>query len=63
VRGVIGLADAFHKHTVAEGVETWEHAAKLKSLNCQIIQGYAIARPMPAEQFPAWLQQFSMPDL
>jgi len=63
VRGVIGLADAFHKHTVAEGVETWEHAAKLKSLNCQIIQGYAIARPMPAEQFPAWIKQFSMPHL
>jgi len=63
VRGVIGLADAFHRHTVAEGVETWEHAAKLKSLNCQIIQGYAIARPMPAEQFPAWMKQFSMPQL
>ncbi|MCF8169228.1 MAG: EAL domain-containing protein, partial [Rhodoferax sp.] len=62
VRGVIGLADAFTAHTVAEGVETWEHAAKLRSLNCQIIQGYVIARPMPAERFPAWMEQFTMPD-
>jgi len=63
VRGVIGLAEAFHSHTVAEGVETWEHAAKLKALGCETIQGYAIARPMPAAQFPAWLSQFAMPDL
>ncbi len=63
VRGVIGLAQAFHSHTVAEGVETWEHAATLKALNCQIIQGYAIARPMPVEQFPAWMEAFSMPSL
>jgi diguanylate cyclase (GGDEF)-like protein/PAS domain S-box-containing protein len=63
VRGVIGLAEAFHSHTVAEGVETWEHAAKLKALGCETIQGYAIARPMPATQFPTWLAQFSMPDL
>lgn len=63
VRGVIGLARAFNNETVAEGVETWPQAAKLKAMGCGIIQGYAVAKPMPAENFPAWLTQFQMPDL
>ena len=63
VRGVIGLAEAFGNHTVAEGVETWEHAARLKALGCEIVQGYAVARPMPAEEFPAWAAAFRMPAL
>lgn len=63
VRGVIGLAQAFHSHTVAEGVETWPHAASLKALGCEIAQGYAIAKPMPAEDVKQWLEQFQMPKL
>lgn len=61
VRGVIGLARAFDNHTVAEGVETWEQAAKLKALGCEMIQGYAVARPMPADELPAWLASFRLP--
>ena len=63
VRGVIGLAQAFNSSTVAEGVESWRHAHLLNALGCELIQGYAIAKPMPAEEFPQWLAQFQVPSL
>jgi diguanylate cyclase (GGDEF)-like protein/PAS domain S-box-containing protein len=63
VRGVIGLAEAFRSHTVAEGVENWEVAAKLKALGCEIAQGYAIARPMPSKEIPNWISHFRMPKI
>ena len=33
---------------VAEGVETMEHASILRELGCDVLQGYAVARPMEA---------------
>ncbi len=55
VRSVIGLADAFDLRVVAEGVETAEHADALRTLGCELVQGYAFARPMAAEEVVAWL--------
>lgn len=63
VRGVIGLAQAFGSHTVAEGVETWAHATILHGLGCDTIQGYILSKPMPHEEFPQWVQNFRMPDI
>ncbi len=57
VRAVIGLAQAFGVRTVAEGVETAEHARKLAELGCEQLQGYGIARPMPAQALEAWLDR------
>ena len=34
------------KVSMHEGVETWEHAAMLRDLGCDVLQGYALARPM-----------------
>jgi EAL domain-containing protein (putative c-di-GMP-specific phosphodiesterase class I) len=48
VQGVIGLAQAFHREVIAEGVETIAHGARLLELGCELAQGYGIARPMPA---------------
>lgn len=59
VRSVIGLADAFGLRVVAEGVETPEHADALGNLGCEIVQGYAIACPMPAEEVIDWLSEHS----
>jgi EAL domain-containing protein (putative c-di-GMP-specific phosphodiesterase class I) len=58
VNGVIGLARAFGRKVIAEGVESAEQSALLLSLGCHCMQGFGIARPMPAAQFPAWLQQW-----
>lgn len=55
LEGVIGLAKAFHREVIAEGVETIEHGAILLQLGCELAQGYGIASPMPAQDFPAWL--------
>ncbi len=55
VRGVIGLAAAFRRKVIAEGVETAAHGQMLLSLGCELAQGYGIARPMPAKELPAWV--------
>jgi EAL domain-containing protein (putative c-di-GMP-specific phosphodiesterase class I) len=54
LQGVIGLADAFKREVIAEGVETVAHGTALLQLGCELAQGYGIARPMPPEQLPAW---------
>ncbi len=61
VEGVIGLAQAFRREVVAEGVETMEHAEILLMIGCDLVQGYAIAHPMPAEDLPAWSEKWSPP--
>ena len=58
IEGVLGLASAFGRHTIAEGVETEAHGKMLLMLGCTLGQGYAIARPMPAEKLPDWLRSW-----
>jgi diguanylate cyclase (GGDEF)-like protein/PAS domain S-box-containing protein len=55
VKGIIGLAAAFHREVIAEGVETPAHGELLLSLGCELAQGFGIARPMPASELPGWL--------
>lgn len=55
VQGVIGLAKAFGKTVIAEGVESREHGCKLLQLGCELAQGYGISRPMPPEKVPDWI--------
>lgn len=55
LHGVIGLASAFKRQVIAEGVETVEHGTALLRLGCELAQGYGIARPMPAEQMLTWV--------
>ncbi len=58
VEGVIGLTRVFHRHVVAEGVETVEHGVLLLSLGCDIGQGYGIARPMPSAALADWVRNW-----
>jgi CheY-like chemotaxis protein len=48
VAAVISLAHALDRDVVAEGVETLEQLERLRSLGCELAQGYFLARPMPA---------------
>jgi diguanylate cyclase (GGDEF)-like protein/PAS domain S-box-containing protein len=48
---VISLAHALGLRAVAEGVETPEQLAELRTLGCEMGQGYLFARPAPAERF------------
>lgn len=54
LKGILGLAEAFRRQVIAEGVETVEHGLMLLQLGCDCAQGYGIARPMPAGEFEAW---------
>lgn len=47
VRSIIEIGKSLNIKVVAEGVETWEHIRILQELGCDILQGYALARPMP----------------
>lgn len=58
VRGVIGLAGAFKRDVIAEGVETVAQGTALLSMGCTIAQGFVIARPMPADAFLLWAAQW-----
>jgi diguanylate cyclase (GGDEF)-like protein/PAS domain S-box-containing protein len=54
LEGVIGLAAAFRRQVIAEGVEIVQHGELLLQLGCELAQGYGIARPMPAADLPGW---------
>ncbi len=56
--GIITMADSFGMEVLAEGVETAEHGRLLLELGCEQAQGYAIARPMPPDHLPAWVEQW-----
>lgn len=58
VNAVIGLARSFGLGVIAEGVETIEHGAMLMRLGCDLVQGYGIARPMPADEVLSWVASF-----
>jgi diguanylate cyclase (GGDEF)-like protein/PAS domain S-box-containing protein len=54
LEGIMGLATAFRRQVIAEGVETLAHGEMLLQLGCELAQGYGIARPMPAPIFMDW---------
>jgi diguanylate cyclase (GGDEF)-like protein len=56
LEGIIGLSVAFRRLAIAEGVETLAQGAMLLDLGCELAQGFAIARPMPAADIAAWVE-------
>lgn len=51
---MIRLAHTLEIEALAEGVETAAEWRLLRELGCDGLQGFAIGKPMPAEDFPAW---------
>ncbi len=60
-KGILGLARAFNRTVVAEGVESVAHGTLLLELGCKLAQGYSIARPMLASELPSWLENYKIP--
>ncbi|MCH2241577.1 MAG: bifunctional diguanylate cyclase/phosphodiesterase [Aquabacterium sp.] len=61
LEAIVRLAHALRMEVVAEGVETDDQRAALASLGCDLLQGYVIARPMPADDVPHWLASLNKP--
>jgi diguanylate cyclase (GGDEF)-like protein/PAS domain S-box-containing protein len=49
VTAVLEMGRALGVHVVAEGVETEEQAARLRTLGCTLAQGYLFSEPVPPE--------------
>ena len=54
VQAIIALGRAMDLEVVAEGVETDQQYAILRRLECDLVQGFFIAKPMPADEFRRW---------
>jgi diguanylate cyclase (GGDEF)-like protein/PAS domain S-box-containing protein len=56
VRSLIAMAHNLELEVIAEGVETTAQAAFLLNERCQEAQGFLYAKPLPAEEFTAYLR-------
>ena len=63
ISSILALCRGLKLGTVAEGVENREQLEVLRKLGCQVVQGYFISRPVPADEIAAlldrdWLKEF-----
>jgi diguanylate cyclase len=56
VTAILSMAERLGLETLAEGVETPAEHALLAQLGCGHVQGYVVAKPMPAEELAHWLR-------
>ena len=52
---IIGLAKWMDYAVVAEGIETEEQIQMLRNMDCNFVQGYYYAQPMPPDEFEAYM--------
>lgn len=56
VDAIITMAHSLGFTTIAEGVETAEQLAFLREHGCHEVQGYYFSKPLPADEFKAFVQ-------
>jgi diguanylate cyclase (GGDEF)-like protein len=61
VSAIIAIARHLHIQVIAEGIEAYQQAEILLKLGCTIGQGFLFARPMPADQCLAMLDNGAQP--
>ena len=54
----VALVKLLDIKSVAEGVETLKDLQNVRSLGCDIAQGFYIAKPMPIDEFLNWAREF-----
>lgn len=57
VQTIIGMAQNFRLHVIAEGVETEAQLAFLKQHGCMAYQGYLFSKPVPIEEFDKLIEK------
>lgn len=55
VASIVEIGRSLDISVIAEGVETMAHAAILRDMGCEGLQGYALARPMSSAQLKEFL--------
>jgi diguanylate cyclase (GGDEF)-like protein/PAS domain S-box-containing protein len=63
VQAILSLAHNLGLQVVAEGVENRSQMESLIRMNCDVMQGYLFARPLPASRIPALLRSGVAPGL
>ena len=58
VETIINFAHKFNLKTIAEGVETENQVKILQKLNCDYLQGYYFAKPMPIDKLKKFLNSY-----
>ena len=61
LKAIIEMAQALDLRVVAEHVDdeiTWAEVARM---GCELVQGFGLSPPLPADQVQAWLQHVSRP--
>ena len=53
-QSMIGLIHGLGCEAVAEGIESVDQAEILRIIGCDVVQGYAVAEPMPEASLIAW---------
>ena len=59
VRAIIQMAHSLKLKTIAEGVETEELCNLLQLFRCDEVQGYWLARPLPADELETFVRDFA----
>lgn len=59
VSAMVALCSKLKIGVVAEGVETAEHLNLVRDLGCDVGQGYHVSRPIPADQVPDWVADWT----
>ena len=57
VRSTLQMSHSLNIRVVAEGVENHQVLEQLRHMNCDVVQGYGVARPMRFADVLAWLDQ------
>ena len=57
VEAIIKLANIFGRKVIAEGVESERHGEALLALGCEVVQGYGVAMPLPADEVLDWISR------
>jgi len=58
-RTILAMAKSLNLEVVAEGIEYDEHVSFFKDKHCHIFQGFKFGKPMPEDEFSAWLEHNS----
>lgn len=58
VKAIISMARSLNLRLIAEGVETEAQRLLLHQLGCEYLQGYHFSKPLPAQSFINWLEDY-----